>query len=548
MDFLRKMIASTHESLSTLGASQKLVIGLCVVVMAGALAWMFQWSGEPEWVPVLPGQLWTEEELEAARKVLEDGEFEVSGRQLLVRASQRRKVRSKLGQAGALPSDTRVGFESLMKETSPWKSQTQQSREWVVAYGNQLAMDLENWKGVRSAQVILQMPKRRGLGGRAVKPSASVSIGLEPGISWSKGLTESIASFVGGASGMPAENVHIINTGTHKSYRASGADGALSDDLLEKRRETEHYFKEKIHDQLAIPGVRVATFAELETDRRHETERTPTEGKSIEKRETKEETVENRKPAATEPGAQPNTGAALSSGGRVEESENSTRTTEFNSELGIKTTTTEYTVGALRRVSASINVPRSYLAGIFTRQPDAKDKTATDKDIDTIAERQFVKIRKLVVTAIGASDPNAVAVDWFDDQATLLVMGGGGGGDVDQADTVVGMLKASSSQIGLGFLALLSLGLMVMIVRKGPARAAAVRDGHPALSGEPEHLELLSAGLETIGEASSSETVLQGHEVDEGTIQTERQVDQVATLVKEDPDLAANLVMKWLGR
>ena len=37
MDFLRKMIANTRAHLAGLGTSQKLAIGLCVVVMAGAL-------------------------------------------------------------------------------------------------------------------------------------------------------------------------------------------------------------------------------------------------------------------------------------------------------------------------------------------------------------------------------------------------------------------------------------------------------------------------------------------------------------------------------
>lgn len=549
MDFLRKMLAGAQDSLAGLGTSQKLAIGLCLVVMGGALVWMFQWSGEPEWVPVLPGQLWTDEELESAKKILQDDAHKVSGRQLLVPASRRRDIRSKLGQAGALPSDTRVGFEALMKETSPWKSQTQQSREWVVAYGNQLAMDLENWKGVRSAQVILQMPRGRALGGRAVRPSASVSIGLEPGVSWGTALTDAIASFVGGASGMPPENVHIIDTNTHKSHRTNSPESALGDDLLEKRRNMERYFQEKIIDLLGVPGARVTTFVELESDRRHETERTPTEGKSIEKSETKEETVESRKPAAADPGVQPNTSAALSSAGRVEETENTTRTTEFNSELGVKTTTTEYTVGALRRVSASINMPRSHLAGIFVRQPGNKDKTPTDQDISTVSEQEFGKIRVLVVKAIGASDPNLVAVDWYDDAGALLVMGHTVDGVApSEGGSTIGMLKAYSRQMGLGFLALLGLGMMLMIIRKGPASAARARDRHPALLSEQEELGILPSGVETLGEVASTETVLQGHEVDEGTIQTEQQIDQVGLLVREDPDLAANLVTKWLGR
>ena len=545
MDFLRKMIANTRAHLAGLGTSQKLAIGLCVVVMAGALFWMFQWSGEAEWVPVLPGQLWSEEELESVKKVLVEDEYRVTGRQILVPAHKRRAIRSRLGQAGALPSDTRIGFESLMKESSPWKSQTQQSREWGVAYGNQLAMDLEGWKNVRSAQVILQMPKRRGLGSKAVRPSASVSVGLKAGAAMDRGFVLAIAGFVSGATGMASKNVHIVDTDTHKSHRVHGPGTPLGDDLLELRRQKEQYFQEKIERHLGIPGVRVTTYAELETDRRRETERTPTEGKSVESKETKEETVENRKPSATDPGVQPNTGVALSASGQVEEMENTSRTTEFTSALGEKTTTTEFTLGALRKLTASINVPRSHLAGIFERQQENQGKTPADKDIDQAAAKVFERIRKQVLNAIGAKDEELVAVDWYNDQMTLVA----GGEEVvgaAEADTMVGMLRAYGRQAGLSLLAVASLVMMLMLVRRGPASALGARDRHPAMSQSDEGLGLLGTGIETIGEAAPSETAMEGHEVDESTLQTEQRVEQVASLVREDPEMAANLIRKWM--
>ena len=49
-----------------------------------------------------------------------------------------------------------------------------------------------------------------------------------------------------------------------------------------------------------------------------------------------------------------------------------------------------------------------------------------------------------------------------------------------------------------------------------------------------------------IGEAVSSDGVLQGIEVDEDTIRTRKMAEQVATLVKEDPSSAAALVRQWI--
>lgn len=356
---------------------------------------------------------------------------------------------------------------------------------------------------------------------------------------------------------MRPENVEIVDTKTHKSHRVPDDASGLGDDLLEKRRDKEKYFQEKIQDHLDIPGVRVTTFVEIETDHRSESARTPTEGKSIEKSEMKEETSEKREPSATDPGVQPNTSKAQTASGRVEETENSSRTMEYESELGFKTTTTEFTIGGLKNVSASINVPRSYLAGIFSRQSGNKDKAPTDKDIDTVADIVLVKVSKQVVNAIGATDPNLVVVDWFDDQGTGLAAAGwmpgmprmpGMPGMPAEGESVVAMLKANSRQAGLGFLAVLSLGMMLMIVRKGPATAARERDKHPGLGEGAEDLELLGSGIETIGEVASAEAVLQGHEVSEGAIQLERQIGQVGSLVQDDPEMAANLIARWVRR
>ncbi len=548
MDFLRNMIANTQAHLSGLGMSQKLTLALCVVVMAGALVWMFQWTGEPEWVPVLPGQLWTEEEMEMAKKVLEEDEFRVSGRQVLVPADKRQSIRSRLGQSGALPSDTRKGFEALMNETSPWKSQTQQSREWVVAYGNQLAMDLEGWKGVRAAQVILQMPKRRGLGEKHTKPSASVSVGLEMGQSIDRAFTEAIAHFISGSTGVPPENVQIVDTNTHRSHRIPAEGTALGDNLLEVRRQKEEYFQKKIQAHLGIPGVRVSCFAELEVDRRSEIEVTPTEGKAIEEEETKEEMIESREPQETEPGVQPNTSVALSSGAQVEKSEQTSRTTKFKADLGKIQKTTEFTMGALKKLTASINVPRSYLEAIFKRQPGNDEKTATDEDIDKIAQREFEKVRKQVVTALGGVDDKSVDVAWFDDPMTRLAAAGGGfgAGGADE-DSTTGLIRAYGRQFGLGMLAFMSLLMMLMIVRKGPAAAAKSRDAHKAFKQDDEDLAVLDAGMGTIGEAGEAETAMEGREVDESMIQEEQRVEQVAGFVRNDPDMAANMVRRWLG-
>ena len=53
MEFIRKTLAQVGQHLSGLTISQRLAIGLCVVLMAVAVVWLLQWSARPEMVPVV---------------------------------------------------------------------------------------------------------------------------------------------------------------------------------------------------------------------------------------------------------------------------------------------------------------------------------------------------------------------------------------------------------------------------------------------------------------------------------------------------------------
>ena len=48
MEFLRRLAISTRDQLSGLTVSQRLVIGLCAVLVAGSMAWLMHWAGQPE--------------------------------------------------------------------------------------------------------------------------------------------------------------------------------------------------------------------------------------------------------------------------------------------------------------------------------------------------------------------------------------------------------------------------------------------------------------------------------------------------------------------
>jgi flagellar biosynthesis/type III secretory pathway M-ring protein FliF/YscJ len=98
-------------------------------------------------------------------------------------------------------------------------------------------------------------------------------------------------------------------------------------------------------------------------------------------------------------------------------------------------------------------------------------------------------------------------------------------------------------EIALSGLALVSLFMISMMVKKSapaPIPAAALVANSPPPP--------LMAGEAVAGEATGGNSMLDGMELDEDAIKTEQMLDQVSTLVKENPDGAAALVKRWLNR
>jgi flagellar biosynthesis/type III secretory pathway M-ring protein FliF/YscJ len=88
----------------------------------------------------------------------------------------------------------------------------------------------------------------------------------------------------------------------------------------------------------------------------------------------------------------------------------------------------------------------------------------------------------------------------------------------------------------------MSLLMVSSIVKKNspapPVPIPVVEQETPQLVGE-ERL----AGIAGHGDA-----MLDGMELDEDAVKAHQMVEQVSTMVKEDPDAAANLVKRWLNR
>jgi len=93
-------------------------------------------------------------------------------------------------------------------------------------------------------------------------------------------------------------------------------------------------------------------------------------------------------------------------------------------------------------------------------------------------------------------------------------------------------------------LAAVSLFMVSMMVRK--STPAPVQFVAPSIG--PIGPMTLDAREELAGEVGGGDPMLEGMELTDEAIKTQQILEQVGTMVNENPDAAANLVKRWMNR
>jgi flagellar biosynthesis/type III secretory pathway M-ring protein FliF/YscJ len=257
-----------------------------------------------------------------------------------------------------------------------------------------------------------------------------------------------------------------------------------------------------------------------------------------------------------EPGVSPNagtnSGASLDTGGAAAAASPNTSNMEDSKTSnavfpGQTITKVDTPAGKETVQSATIQVPLSYFVGSYKiRHPKSGDPS--DADLAAYNTAQLVSIRASVKNIIGLKSEADLSVDTYADVHPDLALAAAPSVPTATLTTVTGHAR----EIGVAVLAVISLLMMATMVRKsapaplvipssvGGASAAAVARG--------EEINSLGSGESVAGEVGAGNSALDGMEMDEDAVRTQQMLDQVSTMVKENPDGAASLVKRWLSR
>jgi flagellar biosynthesis/type III secretory pathway M-ring protein FliF/YscJ len=549
MDALKLQLQRIQQQLGNLSASQKMLTASLVAIMAVTIFWWAKYAGTAEMVPVVESAL-SSAQVQQIKTALDLRGItnKISADKILVPTDRRSEALVALSFENVLPDGAADIWDAVMKQMNPWDPQKKTDAIQTHLREQLLGEAITRYTpGVAKTRVFLTQVSERRIGG-SIEPTASIQIATRGSNIDLRRLAEGAAQTVAHAvPGLAKKNVAVAINGI-PCRLSDDRDMIANGDLYERIDAEEKRVREKLLSLIATPGALAAVAVQIDnttSDTVHEGfDKDKTFGKEVSIDTTNSETPVGGQ-AGGDPGVvsntQANTGLALNAAPAAPAPAVATvdKSLTKMENFADKTTTRSSTpAGKSTVVSAAVRLPRSYFVTRFkASNPSAKEPD--DNALQPLVQAELPFIRNLVKNAAYVQNEESISVDmYYDGLATLQA-----GEDAEApAAGMAAMVGGHAREIVIGALALLSLFMVSSIVKKGtPAPVVAPTP-------KPRETPRLAGMDDFAGIAGDGVATLDGMELDEDALRAQQMVEQVKTMVSENPDAAANLVKRWLNR
>lgn len=560
MNQIRQVMAQIQQQIGKMTASQKLLLASLVVIAMMTLFLVSQYASKPAMVSLMDasGQIDTV-------RALQSGGFDaqVVDGQIVIPQGQQRYALAYLSESGQLPGDTTLMFSNLIG-SQDWKASSTQHRQQLhIALQNELSNVISKFNSISKASVILDIPQSTGLGRASRTPTGSVTLFSSTGGPISQDMVDATARLVSGAvAGMSPTNVQVIDGTTGRARTASDESSQSSSRYLEYANQVEEHTKQKIEGLFGhIPGVVVSITAQVDITNVSSTESmyTPKDEGTVSmlRSENTSTNSTSQSVPGNESGVRSNQSASINTGASAGTSaEDETGDREFENKFGQRTKTVVDPRGMPTHINASVIIPQEYIEYIIQKTKPVVEgeepATVTFEDAKSYFETLRSTFESLIqphligVGADGLQTPGALTVSMAPLGASM------GGGTIQKAGFMSSLTGGGSSGgvLGsggklientlVGILALVSLGMMLMMVKRSGKKIELPTADQ--LVGMPPNLDAIG---DLVGEASEGDHVMTGIEIDDQLVEVQQLREQVAELIKQDPESAAGLVERW---
>ncbi|MEM7807217.1 MAG: flagellar M-ring protein FliF C-terminal domain-containing protein [Planctomycetota bacterium] len=559
MDRLKQQFQEIQQQLAGLNASQRMLALSLVAIVAVTVIW---WTGQAatgERVRLLEQSL-SPEQLGEIRQTLSRNDIEavVEGDRIMVLATHRDEAMSLLALERKLPGDLTRHFDKAIGRIGSFDPHKKIDLTILTARQDELAANISRWPGVRNAKVHVSEKYKKQIGGD-ILPTAGVTLQTTGGVDQPRQLAEAASHYVAaGFAMLDAQNVEVIIDGRHISVTHEDSVAGGGNSLLELQAAAERHWETKLLTVLShIPGLRATVSVSVQNDtRRTVTEQIDPDSKVVIPLQTREESdvEEGGSDDWGQAGLLPNTALSVDSGANTGDSRQKRVTEETNLvEVG-RTREERFSRGGQTvPTSCTVSLPLSYVRTEWARRSGSSgDVEPTPEQLRDYENVVREEITRAAGSLLGTVEDGRITVVTYADEGLLIgdptvgiATSEAAAGPLANVSGYVDQFGRPAAVIGLAVAALV---LVSSLARRGPAQATSQSLG--AFS--PADFAALSPKRPTnpedeIADAGAADALLVGQEIAEEQLQAGQMVDQVQTLVKENPEAAAGLIKRWIS-
>ena len=455
-------------------------------------------------------------------------------------------LRLKLAAAG-YPKQAATGYQILDVEQGFGISQFKETTRYHRALEGELAKSVQSINAVKSARVMLGLPKRSVFVRKQQKPSASVAVKLYPGRTLNEEQVSAIVYLVSSSiPNMEAKSVTVVDQHGNLLTNAHASSGMLNMSMkqLDYTRQVEETLSGRIIRLLApIVGgenkVRAQVTAELDFTQQEQTRENYEPDPQAVRSEQEIREINRDKGPTGIPGAltnqPPRAGLAPEEGYTPNNDPNiksSSEKSTKNYELDRTISHIKNSVGNVRRLSVAVVLD---------------DKTSLDENDEIVRtpleEEELLRYRQLVSDTVGLDEMRGDTLSVVNASFVIAPEEELASTPIWHEDWFWNLVKQLLAGLAVLLIIFGVIRPMLKDLSKREETYLDYPDEVPEEEEELENVDEISKALEQMNEEVEQTEVA----TEEQTQEDQELIERVRTLVAADPKVAAHVIKQWMS-
>ncbi len=553
MDFLNKAFEQIKDVFSQMSPGARITTGLLVVVVALSIAYLAKFESSSADNYLNGGKPFSASDLQAAEAAFAQAdlnEYVVEGSRIRVPLAKRNAYNAAMTTANALPKGFDEHMQGLVEKPGFFESEHQLRMRHQFAKQADLARTIRMMESVMEATVQYAEVVKGGFP-RKKERTAMVAVRPIGGEDLTETQIEGIKNLVAGAyAGLSTEDVSLTDLNSGRTYKKSESGGVAGANgrYATQKRFFDAYWLKKVREQVSmIPGAIVSVDVTLDqklqsvsTGRTYDPKATEWSSRNTRENSTRNGVVAGGRPGI---GSQGGANSPATVNQRLTDltTENSDESSQKIPSFTDKTEVMAPLVPKL--VRTAISVPTSYFESIWRQKnPTAEGEEPGVPPVGKIEEIEQAVKKKIEESVLNILPEVPPGVDAFPivqfashqhfDPIEIKPPG--------LAANTFGWLDENWSSVGMTLVGMFSLLMLRSMVRTPPTSDS---------GGEVAPLSDSELSLQR----DDNEQDFGGDDDDESAEKRKFRVsgpnirDELADMVREDPDAAANILRNWIG-